>query len=67
MWPNNSIFTNRLYVKNNKASHGSLKVGNTVPNLSIYDGTNDNNNINPIQLPSLLQHKYSIILAGSQT
>jgi hypothetical protein len=62
IWPNNETFQQSIYVKNNKAALGTLKVGDVSPNVALT-----NKNLEPLKLNTLLQHKYSIVFAGSHT
>ena len=63
LYPNNPVFQNSLQVKNNKANYGTLRVGQTAPNMEMY-----NLNRNLVNLTDLtLSDNKTIIFAGSHT
>ena len=68
LFPNNEVFKQSLYVKNNKANEGTLKQGDSVPNVEIY-GLNKTKTdlVNIITDTDLSESKPTIIFAGSHT
>ena len=62
-YPNNEIFKQSVYVKNNKANIGTLQENNITPNVCLH--TIDNNSINLNEL--LNENKINIFFGASHT
>lgn len=64
LFPNNDKFKKiPLQVRNNKSKNGNLSIGDSIPNIQLY-----NLDYSEIELYNLLDHsRPTIIFAGSQT
>lgn len=63
IYPNNPIFKTPVYVRENKANVGTLKIGDTLPNITIYDIHKK-----PVKLHDLTkQDKINIFIGSSAT
>ena len=63
LYPDNPVFKQPVYVRENKANQGTLQVGNPFVDTMLYSRSND-----PIKLDDLLDpNKPNIIFSGSHT
>lgn len=62
-YPNNPIFQNSIYVRNNKANIGNLSVGDTIPNIQLHTINNEKIFINDV----IVDNKINVFFGASHT
>ncbi len=62
-YPNNAIFQNSIYVRNNKANIGNLKVDDIIPNITLHTIDNEKILLNDI----INDNKINVFFGASHT
>lgn len=62
-YPNNQIFQNSIYVRNNKANIGNLKVDDIIPNITLHTIDNEKILLNDI----INDNKINVFFGASHT